>query len=198
MNKDWVGSRCSALAMIGARGFAQNEREENDYYATEPKALEMLLDLENFSCNVWECACGEGHLARVLKDRGYEVTSSDLIDRGYGVGGVDFLNFDKPFNGDIITNPPYKYAKEFVEKAMEIIPVGHKVAMFLKLQFLEGKARKKLFEKYPPSKIYVSSSRLRCAMNGDFKKAKNQNAVSYAWFIWEKGYKGEPIVRWFN
>lgn len=198
MNKDWTGNSRSAHATLGARNYAQNERETNDYYATEPKALELLCDLETFSSTIWECACGEGHLAEVLISRGYKVISSDLIERGYGKGGVDFLKCDKKFDGDIVTNPPYKYAQEFVEHALEIVTDGHKVAMFLKLQFLEGKARRKMFERYPPKKIYVSSGRLRCAMNGDFEKYAKSNAVTYAWFIWEKGFKGEPIVRWFN
>ena len=60
------------------------------------------------------------------------------------------MQYNGIFNGDIITNPPYKYAKEFVEKALEVIPKGNKVAMFLKLQFLEGKARRKMFETSPP------------------------------------------------
>ena len=150
MTKDWTGNSRSAHATLGARNYALNEREQNDYYATEPKALELLLDLETFDTFVWECACGEGHLSEVLKKRGYLVRSSDLVDRGYGESGVDFLKVNKPFNGDIITNPPYKYAKEFVEHALEIIPNGRRVAMFLKLQFLEGKARRKLFEVAPP------------------------------------------------
>lgn len=195
---DWTGNSRSAHATLGARNYAQNERETHDYYATEPKALELLCELENFAPNVWECACGEGHLAEVLKAKGYEVVCTDLVARGYGTGGVDFLKCNEQFDGDIITNPPYKYAKEFVEHALEIIPDGHKVVMFLKLQFLEGKARRKMFEKYPPKKVYVSSGRLRCAMNGDFEKYAKSNAVTYAWFIWEKGFEGEPIVRWFN
>ena len=198
MTKDWTGNSRSAHATLGARNYALNEREQNDYYATEPKALELLLDLETFDTFVWECACGEGHLSEVLKKRGYLVRSSDLVDRGYGESGVDFLKVNKPFNGDIITNPPYKYAKEFVEHALEIIPDGRRVAMFLKLQFLEGKARRKLFEVAPPHTVYVSTSRLKCAMNGDFERWAKSTAVTYAWFIWEKGYTGEPRIRWFN
>ncbi len=197
-NKDWTGNSRSAHATLGARNYAQNERETNDYYATEPKALELLLELETFYPNIWECACGEGHLSKVLEAHGYDVLSSDLIDRGYGMSGIDFLNYTDCFYGDIITNPPYKYAKEFVEKAIEVIPLGHKVAMFLKLQFLESKSRRELFNRYPPKYIYVSSGRLSCAMNGDFEKYSKSNAVTYAWFIWEKGFQGEPIVRWFN
>ena len=195
---DWTGNSRSAHATLGARNYAQYDREENDFYATEPKAIELLCDLETFSPTIWECACGEGHLSKVLEKRGYKVISSDLVERGYGYGGIDFLKSTKQFDGDIITNPPYKYAKEFVEHSLEIVPEGHKVAMFLKLQFLEGKARRKMFEKYPPKRIYVSSSRLRCAMNGDFEKYAKSNAVSYAWFIWEKGFKGDTVVRWFN
>ena len=196
--KDWTGNSRSAHATLGARNYALNEREEHDYYATEPKALELLLERETFDPYIWECACGEGHLAKTLSEHGYIVKSTDLIDRGYGVGGVDFLQYEGEHNGDILTNPPYKFAQEFVEKALEIIPNGNRVAMFLKLQFLEGKARRLMFEKYPPRYIYVSSSRLRCAMNGDFEKYAKSNAVTYAWFIWEKGYTGEPTVRWFN
>ncbi|MCQ2609110.1 MAG: hypothetical protein MJ197_10550 [Bacteroidales bacterium] len=130
---------------------------------------------------------------------GYEVTSTDLINRGYGVSGIDFLKTEKN-NKDIITNPPYKYAAEFVEHALDISENGTKVAMFLKLTFLEGKARKKLFEKYPPKVVYVSSSRLQCAKNGDFEKYGKGvgTAVAYAWYVWEKGYTGDTIIKWFN
>lgn len=81
---------------------------------------------------------------------------------------------------------------------MEIIDDGHKVAMFLKLQFLEGKARRELFRKWPPKTVYVSSSRLHCAMNGDFEKYAKSNAIAYAWFVWVKGYTGDTVVKWIN
>ena len=43
----------------------------------------MLLELEDFTkLHVWECACGEGHLSKELQKQGYQVYSSDLIDRG--------------------------------------------------------------------------------------------------------------------
>ena len=200
MSVDWIGNKNSIYKTLGASNHTDKERETHDYYATEPKAAELLCELETFSHTIWECACGEGHLSEALKSKGYKVLSSDLVDRGYGKGGIDFLNCQSKFVGDIITNPPYKFAKEFVEHALDIITNGHKVAMFLKVQFLEGKARKALFEKYPPKKIYISSSRLLCAKNGEFQKMRDGggSAVAYAWFIWEKGYKGDTIVRWFN
>lgn len=203
MSKDWIGNQNSIYTTLGASNHTDKDRETNDYYATEPKALELLLELEEFFPYVWECACGEGHLSEVLKAHGYNVKSSDIIDRGYpGTEVLDFLkaDLDKQYTRDIITNPPYKYAKEFVEHALDISMDGTKIAMFLKVQFLEGKARRALFDKHPPKVVYVASSRLLCAKNGDFEamKAGGGSAVAYAWFIWEKGYKGNTIVRWFN
>ena len=71
--KDWTGNSNSIYKTLGASNHTEKERETNDYYATEPKALELLLDYEDFSHFVWECACGGGHLSEVLKSRGYNV-----------------------------------------------------------------------------------------------------------------------------
>ena len=199
---DWTGNSNSIYKTLGASNHTDKEREEYDYYATEPKAVELLLEHEQFSKNIWECACGEGHMSEVLWGAGYKVCSTDIIDRGYQYqnGVQNFLETKSGFNGDIITNPPYKYAKEFVYKAIELIPEGNKVAMFLKIQFLEGKARRKLFNQYPPKTIYVSSSRLLCAKNGEFEKmiAGGGSAVAYAWYVWEKGFKGQTVIKWIN
>lgn len=188
--KDWVGSK----KMLSSNTRNLNA-EKNDYYATDPKAIELLLKREHFSNNIWEPACGEGHLSKVLESKGYTVYSTDLIDRGYGIGGIDFLNQNRMFDGDIITNPPYKYGKEFVEKALEAVRPGNKVAMFLKLTFLEGVSRRELFQTKPPQVIYVSSGRLRCGKNGIFDGPRS--AVAYAWFIWRRGYprpNGDKMV----
>ena len=182
---------------LGASNHTVNPRAEYDYYATDPRAVRLLLEMETFSDKIWECACGEGHISKVLEQNGYEVLSTDLIDRGYGTGGVDFLTSDYIFDGDIITNPPYKYAIEFVKHALNSISEGHKVAMLLRLSFLEGKSRRVLFNQYPPKKVYVSSNRILCAKNGDFENS-DSSAIAYAWFIWEKGFRGTPILKWFN
>lgn len=184
---------------LGSSNHVPEEREAFDYYATDPKAVEMLLELEQFSPVIWEPACGEGHISKVLQAHGYEVISTDLIYRGFGdPEPLDFLKESlEDFEGDIITNPPYKYALEFVEQALNSVQPGRKVAMFLKLQFLEGKSRKQFFSHNPPKVVYVSSSRLICAMNGEFSKYPS-SAVAYAWFVWEKGFQGDPIIKWIN
>lgn len=196
--KDWTGNSTSIVKTLGSSAHAKEDREENDYYATQPLATELLLELETFSQNVWECACGQGHISKVLERSGYVVKSTDLIDRGFGKSGIDFLKQTELFPGDIITNPPYKYAQEFIEHALELIPGGNKVAMFLKVQFLERKSRKELFLLNPPKTVYISSSRLACAKNGDFEKTGTSGAVAFAWFIWEKGFDGDPVIKWFN
>lgn len=197
MGKYWTGNKDGLFRVIGASNHSGHEREVHDYYATEPKAVELLMGLETFDKNILEPSCGEGHISDVLKSHGYNVVSRDIVDRGYG-DVADFLSDDnREWNGDIITNPPYKYGCEFVEKALQIIPNGHKVAMFLKVQFLEGKRRRKMFDVMPPKRIWVTSSRLKCAMNGEFDKMAG-SATSYAWFIWEKGFSGDTIVKWFN
>lgn len=201
MKKDWVGDNNSVYKIIGASNHSTDDREENDFYATAPLATKLLVQLEKFSPNIWEPACGLNHITNILRENGYHVRTSDLIDRlnDGTIEQIDFLASNEQFNGDIVTNPPYKYAQDFVEKAMETVTTGHKVVMFLKLTFLETVKRRKLFDKYPPKVIYVSSSRLGCAKNGEFGDNDNiGSAVCYCWYVWEKGYIGDTKIKWFN
>ena len=181
------------------------ERVEDDFYATDPKSLELLLDKLKedgieLHKNIWECACGQGHLSKVLENKGHEVLSTDLIDRGYGTGNTDFLkSISDKWCGDILTNPPYKIAQEFIEKALDLMRNNCYCVMFLKIQFLEGKARREMFKKYPPKYIYVFSERQNPMRNGsplDENGKKWSSTMCFAWFIWEKGFTGEPIIRW--
>ena len=201
--KDWTGNFYSIYRTIGASNHTVNERQQHDFYATEPKAAQLLLQEETFAPNIWECACGQGHLSKVLEQAGYSVRSTDIVYRGFGeIEPVDFLFFQNAgsFDGDIITNPPYKYALEFVKQALHVVKTGHKIAMFLKLTFLEGKERKQFFMDNPPKTVYVSSSRLLCAKNGEFEKMikGGGSAVAYAWFVWVKGYQGDTVIKWIN
>ena len=183
---------------LGSSNHTPDERAQFDYYATDPQAVEMLVALEPFAPVIWEPACGEGHISKVLAAHGYEVISTDLIYRGFGEPEpMDFLTETFPdFEGDIITNPPYSAGLEFVKRALETVRPGGKVAMFLKVQFLEGKRRGELFSKTPPRTVYISRSRLACAKNGDF--THTESAIAYAWYVWEKGFTGDPVIKWFN
>lgn len=199
--KDWTGNNIACYANLGASNHSMGDREERDFYATAPLAVRGLMELEKFDKNIWEPACGLNHITNILIENGYNVRFSDIVDRSaeQNIEIYDFLSNKDIWEGDIITNPPYKYASEFVEKALETVTEGHKVAMFLKLSFLETKKRYELFQKYPIKKIYVASNRLGCAKNGEFDGKDNiASAVCYCWFIWEKGYRGETTIDWFN
>lgn len=188
------------FVVMGATSHSKGEREKHDYYATDPVAVEELLKVETFNNYVWECAYGEGHIGDVLENNGYKVYKTDIVERSRPLDKLlNFLTFEnkKLRKVDIITNPPYKYAKEFVEKSLDIIENGCKVAMLLKLTFLESKSRRELFETNPPKYIYVFSKRITCAINGEFDKISS-SAIAYAWFVWVKGYKGNTIIKWIN
>lgn len=199
-------SKHNTFTILGASNHSSEERQENDYYATDPKAMTLLLEQESFSEDIWECACGGGHLSKVLIDAGYNVRSTDLVYRGFGEPEpLDFLSikseFYNTYNCDIITNPPYKYATEFVEQAINLISQEHKVAMFLRLQFLEGRKRRILFDKFPPSRVYVCSGRIVCRKNGDFESPSHTKwgAMAHAWFVWDKSDKStDTIIKWIN
>lgn len=193
--RDREENRRIAFALLGSSNYSKTEREANDFYATDPQAMDALLAVEDFSMDVWEPACGMGHLAKVLTDRGYSVKATDLIDRGYGESGVDFLETPDTWSGDIITNPPYKYAQEFAEQALRKVRSGGKVALLLKLLFLEGQKRRKLFDVALPARIHVFSKRLRCAKGANFDTG-NDGVICFAWFVWIKGFQGKPIIDW--
>ena len=187
----------SVFRTLGASNHSTGERQSEDYYATDPLAGELLLEILPELNNIWECACGEGHLAKVFNSAGKLAKATDLIDRGYGDVENFLLCSESYRNGDIVTNPPYIYAQQFVEHALSLVDTGRYVCMFLKVLFLEGKARKKLFSQYPPKTVYISSSRINCAKNGDFK-SYTSSAIAYAWFVWLKGFQGKTVIEWIN
>lgn len=166
-------------------------RAEFDFYPSPPEAFEELLKRETFEGTVWEPACGDGVVSKVFEKAGFEVMSTDLIYRGYGEGGHDFLFSDRTAD-NIVTNPPFTLAEEFVWKALAC--TNKKVVMLCKLQFLEGAKRKKMFEATPLKTVYVFSKRLTMTRNG--QKMKNSGMIAFAMFVWEHGYQGKPSIEW--
>ena len=175
-------------------------RADDDFYATSAKTTKLFLDRFKLEGSILEPACGQGHMSEVIKEY-YpynNVMSTDLVYRGYGIGNVDFLtrDFNRRFD-TIITNPPFKYAKEFVEKGLEMS--NKYVIMLLKIQFLESKSRKELLTNSPLKYIYIHTDRQSTLKDGLLLNPINNRPWSttllLAWFVWEIGYKGEPMVR---
>lgn len=169
-------------------------KSSDDYFATPPKAVRALCQQVRFRPTVIEPCCGEGHISRTLEELGYTVESSDIVYRGFGKPGKhDFLESTcaQLYGADIITNPPYNMAQQFIEHAIENSDKDAKIAMLLRLTFLESQKRKPLFEAYPLTAVYVFRSRIGCAKNGEFKVDSRgdlnvPSAVAYAWFLWDK------------
>lgn len=167
-------------------------REQNDYYPTWPAATEALLRVEAFAGPIWEPACGEGDMSRVLAAAGHEVISSDLVDRGFGESRIDFLMEYRPRAPNIVTNPPFALAREFVDKALDL--TTGKVAMFLRLAFLEGTSRGEWFPTTPLARVWVMSRRVpiqrgRLAVEGD-----SQGPIAFAWLVWDHSHQGAANI----
>lgn len=185
-------------------GNPAEKRTELDYYATNPEAVKMLLAAHPFNGKkILEPCVGAGHIAKVLKDYfGEDVIGIDIVDRGFAPTIVEnFLDWETSDSFDtIITNPPYSLASEFIEKCIDLLEPGGQLAMFLKIQFLEGVKREQLFKRYPPKYLYVFTKRMCVFNNGvevDPKTGKPwATTLCNAWYVWEKGFAGEPTIRW--
>jgi hypothetical protein len=173
-------------------------RQKNEYYATHPSVTRDLLLCEQFSPHILEPCCGGGFMAEEIKKAGYTVEATDIIDRGYGKGNIDFLTADFPSGiYDIITNPPYSDFIPMLNKAMEICL--NKVAMLLPLNYLSSQSRYEVFKQYPPKRVYVYVERICIAKNGNFSEYDScSNMEIYAWYVWEKGYTGETVLQWIH
>jgi hypothetical protein len=178
-------ARHSIRMMAGAR----NNRIEFDYYPTPNIATISLLEKERFIGDIWEPACGDGAMSKIIEQYGYRVKSSDLIDRGYGEGCIDFLRSNY-HTDNIITNPPFSHASKFVHHAL--LHSEKKVAMLLRLNFLESKCRKILFRDFPFYKLYVFAERIPFRVN----PGSGSNAIAFGWFVWDHSYLGKPTIEW--
>lgn len=172
------------------------DRDFNDFYPTPRFITEELLKRETFTGTIWECACGEGDMSEVLIGNGYDVYSSDLIHRNYGEGDVDFLTYNGRNFDNIITNPPYKYALDFVLKAKQ--HANQKIAMFLKTVFLESESRYAMFQDkdFPLKTMYQFSKRVALSKEG--VPQKNGGMIAYAWFVWDRTHTGDPTIKWIS
>ena len=174
-------------------------RELNDFYATHPSCTSDILREEKFNYEILEPFCGGGSMSEVIKHQGYNVTSYDIVDRGYGDIGDFFEEDFEKGKYDIISNPPYQEDLcKVVNRCLELCK--NKVALLFPIRYLSGRERyNEIYKQHPPVRVYVYQERICIAENGQFDKfEKGQNLVIYGWFIWEKGYKGKTELRWIH
>jgi hypothetical protein len=163
-----------------------------DFFPTPAWATHALIENEPFVGDIWECACGNGAMAEVLMQTGNKVYSSDLVDRGYGEGGHDFLASNRTA-ANIITNPPYNSAEGFVQAGVK--KSEHKFALLLRLAFLEGANRQRtIFNLCPPARVWIFSERITFyPLNAE---RKGSGTTAYAWFVWDKEAASGTELHW--
>jgi hypothetical protein len=168
--------------------------EGPDFFPTPAWATYALIDNEKFSGEIWESACGNGAMSRVLDKTGCTVTSSDLYERGFGETGIDFLTAKKQ-SDNIITNPPYNSAEGFIAAGLN--KAKRKFALLLRLAFLEGANRANtIFSRTPPNRVWVFSERITFYPEGAIRKGTGTTA--YAWFVWDRSAPTSTELKWFK
>ncbi len=184
------------------------DREVNDFYPTPIEATKSLLQIEDIGPRVWEPACGDGAISRVLEESGRTVISSDLVDRGFGATPIDFLLEQQLLAPVIVTNPPFKLAEQFLHHALRL--GAEKVVFMLRLAWLEGAGaigsddgrKRRVYDATPIARVHVSSRRLTMMRGGylpvEGKKLGAGGMVAFAWYVWERGHVGDPTLRFFD
>lgn len=165
-----------------------------DFFPTPAWATRALIANEKFVGDIWEPACGNGAMSDVLAETGCRIISSDLYQRGFGEGGVNFLTAQRRAT-NIVTNPPYNCAEGFV--AAGLAKAEKKFALLLRLAFLEGANRANtIFAKSPPSRVWVFSERITFYPAG--AEIKGSGTTAYAWFVWDKEEPGRSELKWLK
>lgn len=183
------------------------KKPDNDFYATNPDTVRIFLDKfledgENIDGKVWECACGNGNISKVLRE--YKngngiVKSSDIVDRGYhkNFKVIDFLDPKLKTRADvIITNPPFSLLNDFITQGLRL--TDNYLIFLAKIQTLETQKRGEILKNSPLKFVYVNTVRQATWHNGnpcDPNGCPWGTTMCLCWFVWKKGYKGEPIIR---
>lgn len=174
-------------------GYNPKGRPENDFYPTPREGTVGLLDNVTFSQHIWEPACGDGAMAKVLREYNYRVVATDIEPRGYGNPiSTDFLKCNYLYAPVVITNPPFRLAQEFAMHALDL--GADRVALLCKLAFLEGQERAAWLDKSPLKTVWVFKKRLTLYRDG--VKLKNGGMIAFAWYIWERDWYKEPTIGW--
>jgi hypothetical protein len=177
----------------------------HDGFHTPIIALQTLLQKEDVAHHVWEPSAGFFRIVKPLRKRGFKVFTSDICDWHDDIQQIkDFTLYKQPpkclrnKTFDILTNPPFRLAQQFVEKSMELLPKNGRLYLLLRLQFLEGIKRNPLFKKYPPYKIWIYSFRLPRMRRFLYKGKNSGSLLCFAWFCWYKGYSGSTTIDWIG
>jgi hypothetical protein len=172
-------------------------REKNDFCRTPIGTTQALLSVEKFTGAIWESACGCGSISEVLLAAGYEVVSTDLIDRGYGQGRVDFLLEWRALAPNIATNPPYDFIGHkapWIQHALDL--ATGKVALLLRSACLNGEGRWQIYRRRPPARVWVFAGRPNIRRDG--YDGPDRPMLDVSWFVWDPEHHGKTELDWLE
>jgi len=190
-----------------AEGIVGRKKSEDkfDLYETPSWSTDLMIKrliedgVLNITENITECCCGAGAISKVLETNGFKVQSSDIQieDFIYGEKGIDVHNIKDKSREIIITNPPYNLMTKgnMLDEFLRIS--NNKVILLLNIYYLSSKDRYKLLHNSPLKYVYIHSDRVTMFPYGE-EKPKSTGTKMFAWFVWEQGYDGEPIIRWIR
>ena len=167
-------------------------RKSPDWWITPREATEALCEREIFRGTIWEPACGDGAISKVLKSQGYAVRSSDLHRYGYGRSEVDFLRTRVLPAGVecIVTNPPFHSWTKFAQHALDL--GTRKVVLFGRLGALSGVERAlTLYAMHNRlARSWVFSYRLTSVKGGLATDTPvGRGGIDYCWYVWERHHR---------
>jgi hypothetical protein len=179
-------------------------RIPNEFYPTPPEAVRALMSVEHFDGPIWEPACGDGGIARVLTDEfGADVVATDLVDYGYGTPNTDFLKEHVARAKHIVTNPPYGFGlgDAFAARALWLTArTGGKVAFLLNLTSLCHAKRNPWFRANRPARIWAIDS-IVCwpdARHGYGTAPRYFTKHRYCWVVWDPTHIGPTQFDWLS
>ncbi len=168
-----------------------------EFYESDIWSPDVILKHEKLSNVVVDPCTGSGILSEAAKRAGYDLVPLDIYDWNYPDTVIqDWLALDAlPFEEfSIIMNPPFSKAVEFVRKGLQL--GANKLLVYQRFSWWESNKRKKFFDKYPPSKVYVLGDRGACFrhdLSAEWRKGRS-TPTAHAWFVWEQGYQGKTIL----
>jgi hypothetical protein len=166
----------------------------NDCYSTPAVAVEALLTVESLPYHIWEPAAGRGNIVCALRDAGHAVIASDIWYYNFTLDfEADFLDQVRAPAGTelILTNPPYRYATEFVDHALTLCP---RVIMLCRLAFLESECRTRILDTGTLAAVHVFKKRLPMMHREGWTGRRASNAMPFAWFVWNRNHAGPTTV----
>ena len=187
---------------VGVKKDDEN-RNDNDLYPTPPLATFVLHKYIDLPKKIVEPCAGRGNISVELMRGGHDVKSFDLFDYDPTLcditSGVDVLSLPKVEGYDgLVTNPPYHkdLPRKIAEKGVAEYDL---TALFVRLTYLEGKKRNKLFTKHPPSDIIFLSDRVRFGtglLEPINKKDQIGGMIAYMWIVFRKEHIGPTNLKW--